>query len=106
MFRPSRTLWALLVLLSACLAAAAWGESPTPGKADAADKTLSPYFMVVSDEPGKDVMPLKSTRADVKIAGMVAEVKITQVYKNTGKKPWRPSMSSRALPGRRCMPCG
>ena len=42
--------------------------------------------MVVSDDPEKDVMPLKSTRADVKIAGMVAEVKITQVYRNTGKK--------------------
>ena len=31
-------------------------------------------------------MPLKSSRADVKIAGMVAEVKVTQVYQNTGKK--------------------
>jgi Ca-activated chloride channel family protein len=50
------------------------------------DKTLSPYFLVLSDDPKIDALPLKSTRADVKIAGVVAGVKITQVYKNTGKK--------------------
>ena len=32
------------------------------------------------------IMPLKSSQADVKIAGLVAEVKVTQVYKNTGQK--------------------
>src|SRR4030042_465011 len=50
------------------------------------DRTLSPYFVVLSDDPEKDALPLKSTRADVKIAGVVAAVKITQVYKNQGKK--------------------
>ncbi|MCX5888751.1 MAG: VIT domain-containing protein [Deltaproteobacteria bacterium] len=84
MLRPSRTLWVLSALFFACLATMALrplGESGT-----SPDKTLAPYFMVISDEPGKDVMPLKSSRADVKIAGMVAEVKVTQVYKNTGQK--------------------
>jgi len=50
------------------------------------DRTLSPYFVVLSDDPEKDALPLKSTRADVKIAGVVAAVKITQVYRNQGKK--------------------
>jgi hypothetical protein len=65
----------------ACLSASAsrsLGDSDSYGKSGSPDKTRSPYFMVVSDDPEKGVMPLKSSRADVKIAGMVAEVKITQ----------------------------
>lgn len=88
MLRNSRTLGAILVLLLGCLTATAsrpLSETGTSAQSDP-DKTLSPYFMVVSDDPEKDVMPLKSTQADVKIAGTVAEVKITQVYRNTGKK--------------------
>lgn len=49
------------------------------------DKTLSPYFFVMSDDPSVDQMPMKSTRADVDIAGVIADVKVTQVYKNEGK---------------------
>jgi Ca-activated chloride channel homolog len=88
MLRTSRILGAILVLLVVCLTAVAsrpLGETKTSAQG-ATDKTLSPYFMVVSDDSEKDVMPLKSSRADVKIAGTVAEVKITQVYRNTGKK--------------------
>jgi Ca-activated chloride channel family protein len=50
------------------------------------DKTLSPYFVVLGDNTETDALPLKSTRADVKIAGKVADVTVTQVYKNQGKK--------------------
>lgn len=49
------------------------------------DKTLSPYFIVLSDDPSVDQLPLKSTSADVNIAGVIADVTITQVYKNNGK---------------------
>ena len=52
-----------------------------------ADKTLSPYFFVKSDDPSLDQLPLKSTSADVKIVGVIADVMVTQVYKNEGKKP-------------------
>ena len=48
------------------------------------DKTLSPYFFVLSDHPGTDQLPLKSTSAEVNIAGVIADVKVTQVYKNSG----------------------
>ena len=47
-------------------------------------KTLSPYFVVLSDNPEVDKLPLKSTAADVKIVGTIADVKITQKYVNTG----------------------
>ena len=49
------------------------------------DKVLSPYFFVKSDNPATDQLPLKNTSAHVEIAGMVANVIVTQVYKNEGK---------------------
>ncbi len=52
-----------------------------------ADKTFSPYFFVKSDDPNLDQLPLKSTSAIVDIAGVIADVKVTQVYKNEGKRP-------------------
>ncbi len=52
-----------------------------------ANKTLSPYFFIKSDDPSVDQMPLQSTSAQVNIAGVIADVRVTQVYKNEGKKP-------------------
>jgi Ca-activated chloride channel family protein len=49
------------------------------------DKTLSPYFFVKSDDPTTDQLPLKSTSADVTISGVIADVKVIQIYKNEGK---------------------
>ncbi|HBZ57034.1 MAG TPA: trypsin, partial [Syntrophobacteraceae bacterium] len=54
---------------------------------ESADKTLSPYFFVKSDSPDLDSLPLKSTSAAVNVAGVIADVKVTQVYKNEGKRP-------------------
>ncbi len=51
------------------------------------DKTLSPYFQVISDDPGLDQLPLKHTEAEVKIAGVIADVTIRQVYQNEGTRP-------------------
>jgi Ca-activated chloride channel family protein len=51
------------------------------------DRTLSPYFLVVSDNPDTDRLPLKATSAAVNISGVIADVLVTQVYKNDGKKP-------------------
>jgi len=56
-------------------------------EADYEDKTLSPYFLVKSDDPNVDQMPLQSTSATVDIAGVIADVKVKQVYKNEGKNP-------------------
>ncbi len=51
------------------------------------DKTLSPYFVVNSDEPGTERLPLKSTSVNVDISGVIADVKVTQIYKNEGRRP-------------------
>lgn len=51
------------------------------------DKTLSPYFFVKSDDKSVEQMPLLHTSADVNIAGVIANVKVTQLYKNEGTKP-------------------
>ncbi len=49
------------------------------------DKTVSPYFFVLSDDPQTDRMPLKASHATVDIIGVIADVQIEQVYKNDGE---------------------
>ncbi|MFM2400110.1 MAG: hypothetical protein RL341_2267 [Pseudomonadota bacterium] len=51
-----------------------------------ASKTESPYFFIKSDDPTVDQLPLKSTRVDVRIAGVIADVTVTQQYKNEGTR--------------------
>jgi len=71
-----------MVVLGVALAAVAGaGSSEAPE-----DKTLSPYFAVKSDDPATDRLPLLSTTATVDIAGVIADVHVTQVYKNDGKR--------------------
>src|SRR5262245_31977564 len=53
----------------------------------AADKTLSPYFFVEGGDPAVDRLPLKETRVDVAITGVVADVTVRQVYENHGSRP-------------------
>ena len=55
--------------------------------ARAADKTLSPYFFVEGGDPAVDRLPLKDTRVDVAIAGVIADVTVQQVYENRGSRP-------------------
>ena len=57
------------------------------GLPDRADATLSPYFFVKGDDATLDQLPLKATSARVAIAGVIADVTVTQVYRNTGSKP-------------------
>ena len=65
------------------------GQAWAAGEAEFQDKTLSPYFLVKSDDPGIDQLPLKSTAAVVDITGVIADVKVTQVYKNEGTEAAR-----------------
>lgn len=58
------------------------------------DKTLSPYFWVKSttargedSRNALDVLPLKSTSVEATVAGVIADVRVTQVYTNTGTIP-------------------
>jgi Ca-activated chloride channel family protein len=63
------------------LDAAAQGDLQRP------DKTLSPYFFVEGGDPAIDRLPLKDTRVDVAIAGVIADVTVRQVYENRGTRP-------------------
>src|SRR5262252_8501918 len=51
-----------------------------------ADKTLSPYFFVEGD-PSVDHLPLKDTRVEISISGIIADVKVVQTYRNEGSRP-------------------
>ncbi len=63
------------------------GVSAAASAQEVEDRTLSPYFFVESDDPKLDRLPLKSTAARVSISGVIADVRVTQVYANVGKKP-------------------
>jgi Ca-activated chloride channel family protein len=52
-----------------------------------ADKTLSPYFFVEGGDPAVDRLPLKDTRVEVAITGVIADVTVRQVYQNLGTRP-------------------
>ena len=77
----------LMVITMICSVLFFPGPSYTQKPEDSGDRTLSPYFFVKSDDPAVDQLPLKSTSAAAAISGVIADVKVTQVYKNEGKKP-------------------
>src|SRR5262245_55059970 len=58
------------------------GAIAAPGARATDDRTLSPYFFVEHADPTVDPLPLQSTHADVRIAGTIADVQVTQIYKN------------------------
>jgi Ca-activated chloride channel family protein len=51
------------------------------------DRTLAPYFYVAGGNPETERLPLKETRAEVDIAGVIAAVKVHQVFENQAGKP-------------------
>jgi Ca-activated chloride channel homolog len=60
--------------------------APSGARAEPADKTEAPYLLV-RGEGSLDALPLKETRADVAIAGVIARVRVTQLYENAGATP-------------------
>jgi Ca-activated chloride channel family protein len=50
------------------------------------DKTLSPYFFVQGD-PNVDHLPLKDTRVQIGVSGVIADVEVLQTYRNEGSRP-------------------
>jgi Ca-activated chloride channel homolog len=50
------------------------------------DKTLSPYFFVQGD-PNVDHLPLKDTRVEINVSGIIADVTVLQTYRNEGSRP-------------------
>jgi Ca-activated chloride channel family protein len=85
--RPGRWLWLATVSLATAgfvalsLHPVHAQEAPGPRL-----KTESPYFFVKSDDPSVDRLPLKGTEVAVKISGVIADVTVTQTYRNEGQR--------------------
>ena len=62
-------------------------DAAAQGERAARDKTLSPFFFVDGGDPAIDHLPLKDTRVEVAIAGVIADVTVRQVYENRGTRP-------------------
>ena len=78
-----------LILRSVCLVAIAITALSTSAFAQSQeqeDKTLSPYFFVQGD-PSVDRLPLKDTRVEIAVSGVIADVKVVQTYRNEGSRP-------------------
>jgi Ca-activated chloride channel family protein len=80
------------VTLGFVLALAIAASHAPPARAEGAsedgDKTLAPYFVVEGSSKPADGFPLKSTKADVTVSGVIASVTVTQVYVNEGSAPF------------------
>ncbi|MDQ0036555.1 Ca-activated chloride channel family protein [Variovorax boronicumulans] len=89
--RPGRWLWLATVSL-ATAGFIAMGVRPLHAQetqqvpAGPRLKTESPYFFVKSDDPSVDRLPLKGTEVAVKISGVIADVTVTQTYRNEGQR--------------------
>ncbi len=79
---PLRALVALLVAW--VLTFARTGHA---AEAAASDRTLAPFFVIERGDPAVDRLPLQSTKVNVAISNVVAEVTVTQVYENRGQRP-------------------
>lgn len=80
----NRTAICASLIFAVLIMGSAWAfAQPEKGQ----DRTLSPYFFVKSDDPELDQLPLKSTSAHVRISGVIADVGVTQIYQNEGKRP-------------------
>ncbi len=82
--RTGRVLLCLAVAVFATLLLVLW--SPAHADDSEALKAQSPYFQINSSEPGTDRLPLKATRVDVRISGVIADVTVTQHYRNEGQR--------------------
>ena len=72
-----------LVLLFVLVAGAGVGSGEASEPA-VQSGTLSPYFFIESEESDVDGFPLKQTEVEVVITGVMADVKVRQVYANMG----------------------
>lgn len=81
----ARVAWLIAMSVAAALALVVWA----PAEAADADARAAegPYFHVASDDPTLDALPLEATRVEVRIDGVIAEVRLTQHYRNRGQRP-------------------
>lgn len=73
--------WSLGIIWMIATAAAAGADTGE------ADRTLSPYFFVETEDASVDRFPLRSTSVDVDVSGVIADVRVKQHYTNDGSRP-------------------
>ena len=79
-----RVILAIATSLFAALLIVAW--SPALAGDTEAAPAEGPYFHIASDDPSLDRLPLKATRVEARVAGTVADVRVTQTYRNEGSR--------------------
>ncbi len=82
--RIGRVILAIATSLFAAALIIAW--SPAHADDSEAAKPEGPYFHIASTDPGVDRLPLKGTKVDARIVGPIADVRVTQRYKNEGQR--------------------
>ncbi|MFZ5538256.1 MAG: VIT and vWA domain-containing protein [Pseudomonadota bacterium] len=87
MSNPFARLALLPAVLFACASFVPPRAAAQPPAESGADRTLAPYFVVGNAEPGVDALPLKATRVDVQVSGVIADVRVVQTYRNEGTVP-------------------
>ena len=77
--------WAATLALAA-LAALCHRPADAQMRSDSSPRqqTESPYFFVRGGTPGVEALPLKRTSVEVHVAGVIAEVRVVQHYRNEG----------------------
>ena len=85
--RMRLSLRSLLIGAAICAALLPRTVAAQANQPAAADKTLSPFFFIDGGDPAVDRLPLKDTRVDVAISGVIADVTVRQVYENRGTRP-------------------
>jgi Ca-activated chloride channel homolog len=76
---------ALVAIAIICSCGSAWAQEAGPAQTPET-KTLAPYFLVKGD-PAVDQLPLKDTRVDIAVSGVIADVQVVQTYRNEGSRP-------------------
>lgn len=76
-----RLTWGLAFTAFVLLAPSARAQADGPAKSE------SPYFFVQGGQAGVEALPLKRTDVKVNISGVIADVVVTQTYKNEGTTP-------------------
>ena len=83
----ARWLWITAASIAATCFVARAGPAQAQDDTPPRLKTESPYFFVKSDDPDSRPLAAQGTEVDVQISGVIADVTVTQTYRNEGQRP-------------------
>lgn len=88
LLRPHSPVGRVILAAAASVFAALLLVAWAPAWADDADAAPAegPYFHIASDDPTLDRLPLKGTKVEARIVGPIADVTVTQRYRNEGAR--------------------